>query len=416
MPLHDEKVKSLPTTRPASLWRNRDYLLLLSGQMVSNMGTEVAMLAFPLLVLALTRSPAQAGFVGTMRVIPYLFLSLPAGALVDRWDRKRVMILCDSGRVFCFASIPIAYAFGHLTMIHLYLVSLIEGILFVFFNLAEVACLPRVVKREQLTEATTQNVTANSVSYLVGPALGGVLYGLGRFIPFLTNALSFVVSVVSLLFIKVKFQGERVAQKRSLWFDIKEGLSWLWHEPLIRFIGVLGSAVHLMGAGIIIIIILLAQHLHASTFIIGLMLATDGIGSIIGAIIGSKISKRFRFQQIIIATMWLWAIIWPLLAFASNIIMLAALLCSLYLVITIFDVTQFSYRLALIPDELQGRVNGVYRMILFGGDTVGLMLVGILLQTLGTTTTILIYGAGIAIVALVATLNPHLRRAQAVYS
>jgi MFS family permease len=411
-----KKKETLPHHKPASLWRNRDYLLLLSGQIVSNVGTQVSTLAFPLLILALTGSPAQAGFVGTMRVIPYLLLSLPAGALADRWDRKRVMILCDTGRAFCFASIPIAYVFGHLTLVQLYLVSLFEGILFVFFNLAEVACLPRLVKKEQLAEATAQNVTVNSASYLVGPALGGVLYGLGKFVPFLTDALSYVVSVVSLLFINVKFQSERITRQRSLWSEIKEGLNWLWHEPLIRFIGILGSAVHLMGAGIIIIIILLAQHLHASTFVIGIMLATDGIGSIIGALIGGKISKRFRFQHIVIATMWLWAIIWPLLAFASNIVILAALLTSLYLVITIFDVTQFSYRLVLIPDELQGRVNGVYRMILFSGDTVGLMLVGVLLQTLGTVTTILIYGAGIAIVALVATLNPHMRRAQAVSS
>lgn len=414
--LTSKKKEILPHNKPASLWRNRDYLLLLSGQVVSNVGTQVSTLAFPLLVLALTGSPAQAGFVGTMRVIPYLLLSLPAGALIDRWNRKRVMILCDTGRALCLASIPIAYMLGHLMLVQLYLVSLIEGTLFVFFNLAEVACLPRVVGKEQLAEATAQNVTINSASYLVGPALGGVLYGLGRFVPFLTDALSYVVSVISLLFIKIKFQGERIARQRSLWSEIKEGLSWLWHEPLIRFIGILGSAVHLMGAGIVIIIILLAQHLHASTFVIGVILAMDGVGSIIGALIGGKISKRFRFHQIIIATIWLWAIIWSLLAVASNIIILAALLCSLYLVITIFDVTQFSYRLVLIPDELQGRVNGVYRMILFGGDTVGLMLVGILLQTLGTVTTILIYGAGIAIVALLATLNPHIRRAQAVYS
>jgi MFS family permease len=414
--LTSKKKETLPDNKATSLWRSRDYLLLLSGQIVSNVGSQVSTLAFPLLVLALTSSPAQAGFVGTMRVIPYLLLSLPAGALVDRWDRKRVMILCDTGRALCLASIPVAYALGHRALVQLYLVSLFEGILFVFFNLAEVACLPRLVKKEQLAEATAQNVTANSASYLVGPALGGVLYGLGKFVPFLTDALSYIVSVISLLFIKIKFQGERIAHRRSLWFEIKEGLNWLWHEPLIRFIGFLGSAVHLMGAGIIIIIILLAQHLHASTFVIGIMLATDGIGSIIGALIGGKISKRFRFQHIVIATMWLWAIIWPLLAFASNIIILAALLCSLYLVITIFDVTQFSYRLALIPDELQGRVNGVYRMILFGGDTIGLTLVGVLLQALGTFTTILIYGAGIAIVALVATLNPHMRRAQAASS
>jgi len=135
------------------LWHNRDYLILLSGQTVSTLGTNVSTLAFPLLVLFLTNSPAQAGLVGALRALPYLFLSLPAGALIDRWDRKRVMILCDTGRALALGSIPIAAALGHLTLAQLYLASLIEGTLYVFFNLAQVACLPRVVTKAQLVSA-----------------------------------------------------------------------------------------------------------------------------------------------------------------------------------------------------------------------------------------------------------------------
>ena len=130
-----------------SLWRNRDYLLLWSGQIVSSVGTQASTLAFPLLLLVVTRSPAAAGFASALRALPYLIISLPAGALIDRWDRKRVMLLCDSGRAVALGSIPVAILLGRLTPLQLYAVSLIEGSLFVLFNIAEAACLPRVVSR-----------------------------------------------------------------------------------------------------------------------------------------------------------------------------------------------------------------------------------------------------------------------------
>src|SRR5262252_8078438 len=117
-------------THPTPLWRNRAYLLLWSGQAVSSVGSSASQLAFPLLILALTQSPAQAGFAGALRALAYLLLGLPAGALIDRWDRKRTMILCDIGRALALGSIPLALALHHLTMAQLYLVSLIEGTLF----------------------------------------------------------------------------------------------------------------------------------------------------------------------------------------------------------------------------------------------------------------------------------------------
>src|SRR5579885_3013144 len=135
------------TTRPKPLWRNRDYLLLWSGQAISSVGSSASELALPLLILSITHSPAQAGFAGALRSLAYLLLGLPAGALIDRWDRKRLMIFCDAGRALALGSIPLALALNHLAMAQLYLVSLIEGTLYVFFSLAESAALPRVVAR-----------------------------------------------------------------------------------------------------------------------------------------------------------------------------------------------------------------------------------------------------------------------------
>ena len=197
--------KEVIPRRPKVLWLNRDYMLLWSGQIVSNVGTQVSQLAFPLLILTLTGSAAQAGFAGALRALPYVIFSLPAGALIDRWDRKRTMILCDTGRAISLASIPVAYALGDLTMVQLYLVSAIEGTLYVFFNIAEAACLPRVVPKEQLPAATAQNMATDGITALIGPPLGGALYTAGKFLPFVADAFSYAVSVVSLLFIKVKF-------------------------------------------------------------------------------------------------------------------------------------------------------------------------------------------------------------------
>jgi predicted MFS family arabinose efflux permease len=404
--------KEVVPRRPKSLWLNRDYMLLWSGQVVSNVGTQVSTLAFPLLILAVTGSPAQAGFVGALRALPYVIFSLPAGALLDRWDRKRTMILCDTGRALSLASIPVALVTGHLTIIQLYLVSLIEGTLFVFFNIAEAACLPRVVPKEQLPAATAQNMATDGVTTLIGPSLGGALYTAGRLLPFLADAISYAVSVCSLFFIKTKFQKERVAARRNLWIEIREGLAWLWHHPLIRFMAILTGGNNLITSGLVLIIIVLAQRQHASAFVIGLIFAIGGIGGVLGAVVAPFFQKRLSFGQAIIGTSWLFALFMPLYAIAPNPFVLGLITAAAFILVPLYNVVQFSYRSALIPDELQGRVNSVFRLIAFGGQPLGLALTGVLIQNIGAIQTILIASVGLAVLAVAATLNTHVRNAR----
>ena len=130
-----------------SLWRNRDFMLLWGGQSVSVLGGTMSQITFPLLMLAITGSPLAAGIAGALYSIPYIIFSLPAGALIDRWDRKLVMILCDTGRAINMATIPIAAATNSLTEWQLYINAFVEGSFFVWFNIAEVSALPRVVAR-----------------------------------------------------------------------------------------------------------------------------------------------------------------------------------------------------------------------------------------------------------------------------
>ncbi|MBA3824630.1 MAG: MFS transporter [Ktedonobacterales bacterium] len=401
-----------PPPRLRSLWRNTDYMLLWSGQTVSSIGTGVSGIAFPLLILAQTGDAAKAGYALALRALPYLIFSLPAGALIDRWNRKRVMIICDAGRAIALGSIPVAYFFGVLGLAQLYVVATVEGTLFVFFNIAEAACLPRVVPKEQLPAATGQNQATDSIATLISQPVGGLIYGLNTMLPFVGDAVSYLASVISLSFIKAQFQGERSSEPRRLGVEIREGLSWLWQQKLIRYMAFLTGSANFVFGGSFLIIIVLAQHMGASPFTIGLIGSIMAVGGIVGSIIGATIQRRFSFGQVIIATLVVQAVVWPLQILAPNPFVLGAIGSLIFLMGPIYNVVQFSYRSALIPDRLQGRVNSVFRLLAYGFIPLGGALTGILLQYFDTTVTILVFGVVFVAAAIITWLNPLVRDAK----
>jgi MFS family permease len=400
------------SARPRPLWRNRDYLLLWSGQAVSSIGGEASNLALPLLILTLTHSPAQAGFAGALRALAYLLLGLPAGALIDRWDRKRTMIFCDAGRALALGSIPLALALGRLTMAQLYLVSMIEGALYVFFSLAESAALPRVVAKSQLPAATAQNEVTGGVVTLLGPSLGGALFGVGRALPFLVDAVSYAASMLSLSWIRQPFQEERPRQSRGLHIDVLEGLRWLWQEPVVRSLTLFHGGLILSYEGMLLLVLVIAQRQQTPPFVIGLMFGISGLGAILGALLGSQVHKRLRLGQIMVGAFWLFVLLWPLYAVAPTPLTLGAILAAFWVVDETYDVAQISYRLTLIPDALRGRVNGAFRLVAFSCEALSLALTGFLLQQIGVLATILVFEGALMLLAVAVTLNRALRTAR----
>jgi len=297
-------------------------------------------------------------------------------------------------------------------VIQLCINALVEGTFFVFFNLAEVACLPRVVAKEQLPAATAQNESTMGITNLLGPLLGGALYGLQQALPFLADAVSYVVSVCSLLFIKTKFQQERTQERRKLYIEIKEGLVWLWRQPLIRYMAFLTGGLNLTSAGLIPILVVLVKQQHGSSFIYGVILTIGGIGGIAGALLGSPIQKRFSFGPVIISAVWIQALLWPLYAVAPNPIFLGIISALIFITGPVYNVVQFSYRLALIPDELQGRVNSVFRLLAFGFQPLGWVVTGVLIQVISVIPTILVLFVVCLVLAILTTFNPHVRHAR----
>jgi len=401
-----------PATPSVPLWKNRDYVLLWCGQTISIIGTQVSQLAFPLLVLALTHSPAQAGFVAASRTVPWLLFALPAGALVDRWDRKTVMIVCSAGSALALSSIAIAYVFDVLTIAQIVAVSFIEGTFSLVFGLAESSALPQVVAKEQLPTAVAQQNAQYSVGALIGPALGGVLYGVTNILPFLVDAFSYAFSACSLHFIRAAFGGQRVTAKRSLRAEITEGIRWLWQHPLICYMALLTGGLNFT-AGIDLIVIVLAQRQGASSTAIGLIFAVAGVGGIFGAVIAPRIQRRLTFGQAIIGICWVWVVIFALFSAAHSSVFVGIILTVFFLFAPTYDTVQYSYRLALIPDALQGRVNSVFRLVAQGMRPLGLALTGVLIERVGLVETTLILCAWLVVVAFVTTLNTHVRHAPA---
>jgi predicted MFS family arabinose efflux permease len=392
---------------------NRDYMLLWSGQVVSTLGSTASQVVYPLLILAITGSPAAAGISSALHSLPYVLFSLPAGALIDRWNRKRIMILCDIGRALVVFGVVAALWLDVLTLWQIFISAFIEGSLFVFFNIAEVAALPRVVPKAQLPQATAQNEAAFAAAHIAGPSFGTALYqGLGRAAPFLADAISYVVSALTLMLIRSEFRASALPPKRHLLVEIGEGLRWLWGQPLIRYMAFLTGAYNMVNAANGLLLIVLAKQLGASDLDIGLMFSIGGLGGIAGSLVGGQVQRRFTFGQVIIGTTWAAALLLPLYALAPSYLVLGALFAASYFVGPIYNVVQFSYRIALIPDALQGRVNSTFRLLAFGFMPIGAALGGFLIERIGAVSTVLVFSFWYMLMALTTTLNGHVRNPQ----
>lgn len=372
------------------------------------LGTRVSSLALPLLVLATTHSPAQAGLISSARMLPYLLFALPAGALMDHWNRKTAMIICDVARSIALGSVPVAWALGHLSFAHLYLVALAQGTAFVFFNVAEVASLPNVVATEDLPQATALDSLAGSAGSLVGPGLAGVIIntakttGAGAVLAYLVDSVTYLASVLSLLFIRVPFQAERRQEdKRSLWKEIQEGLRFLWANRSLRTLSLTSWTLSLLYAPVPLAMIVLARDLlHANARAIGLVFSFAAVGGLIGASLAPKLTARFTVGQIVIGTITIQAIVTVAVGLAASTLIMTLGWALAFLCDPIFSTASSAYRLTVTPDAMQGRIQSVYRMGGFGAEPLGAALGGLLLEWIGPRVEILGIAVAVGLCAL----------------
>jgi len=393
------------------LWRNRDFMLLWSGQVVSTIGMRVTALAYPLLVLATTGSPLLAGMVGFAQALPFLLVYLPAGALVDRLPRKRTMLVADAVRVVVLGSVAAGVFWDWLTFTHLVLAVFLDTVCFIFFQLAESAALPHIVPRQQLPTALAQNQARENGAELAGQPLGGALFAVSHVLPFAVDALSYALSFVSLLFVRPRLEEQRERSRQSLLADIREGLTWLWRQHFLRaVVGLIGGTNIVLNA-LPLVLIVRAQGMGASPGLIGVLLAFAGVAAIIGAFFAPWVQRRVPARFVVVGSLWVWAAGTAVLIWMPTPLALGAAYGATAVVGPIFNVVVNAYRYALVPDRLQARTQSAARLITWGTIPLAPPLAGVLLQTIGSTGALLALTTLMLAVASVATAVRTIRRA-----
>lgn len=388
------------------LRHNREFLLLWSGQAISQLGSQISLVAYPLLVLAVTGSPAKAGLVAFARNIPIAALALPAGLLADRVNRKRLMVATDGVRALAMASIPIAAATGGVPYVLILILAAIDGSGFVLTSVAERGALRQLVAPEQLGAAVTRNESRMFGAMLVGPPLGGLLFGIGRAVPFVVDAASYAISTITKLMIRTEFQEAREDGGAG---DAREGLRWLWQRPFLRNCMLLFAGSNPIFTGLYLLVVVLAKGHGASAALIGLMLGIAAAGGLLGALLAPAFQRRLTARSALVGESWVLALSIPLLLVVHEALLIGVIMAAAELITPVTNSFVVGFRVALAPDRLQGRVQAASTLVSFSAGWLGPLLVGFLLEGTGESATILVLTGWALVLALAATGSRSLR-------
>jgi MFS family permease len=392
------------------LRRNRDFLLLQSGQVLSTIGTESTAIAYPLLVLSVTHSPAKAGVVGFARIVPWALFGFLAGAAVDRFPRKRMMVTADVVRASLLATLVVAVAAGHVSFAQVAVVAFLEGSMFVFFNVAEFGALRSVVPIQQLPAAAAAEQARYSTVTLVAPPAGGALFGLARGLPFLAGAISPAFSLATLLAIRTPFEEAREHSETRLRSHLAEGFRFLWRRPFLRSCALLFTWTNLVFEGLFLIMIVVARRQGLSSGAIGGLIAAFGACSLLGSAVAPLFQKLLSMRAIVVLSLWLQAGIVGFVA-DPNVYVLLACAVPIALFSPTVNAVVIGYRIAVTPDHLTGRVNSVARTIALCGSPLGPLTAGVMLGALSARTTVAVFAALLLGLAALASVLPSIRNA-----
>jgi predicted MFS family arabinose efflux permease len=295
--------------------------------------------------------------------------------------------------------------------VQLFAVSCIEGRAFIAFGLAHTASSPRIVPKEQIPAALAQAQFLDSFSRTVGPTLGGALFAISLSLPFVADALSYAVSIVAVLAVRTPLAAERQAERPHLGREIVAGLAWLRGQRTLFTITWVHGAVNFVYGGYPLLIIALAQRLGAGASAIGLIFTLGGIGTLIGAALAPVILRRFTVGWVVVGTVWPFTLVWVPYALAPTPLALGLALAAGLLMAAIYSGAIMAYRLVRTPDAMQGRVIGVGRLLTFGGQSLGYLLMGLLIQRFGAVAAAVIMLPPAILLATITTLSAGVRHA-----
>jgi MFS family permease len=395
------------TDRPASVVRNPDFVRLWTGETISQFGSQVSTLAIPLIAATLLKvTPFEFGLLGTIEFLPFILLSLPAGVWVDRLPRRPILILGDLGRAAALISIPIAFELGVLTIWQLYVVGFLVGCLTVFFDVAYQSYLPALVERDQLVEGNSKLEISRSAAAVVGPGLTGVVIGvIGAAVAVVLDVLSFLLSAFFVFRIRkvepdprLTAGGERIERGPGMRHEVSEGLRFVLGNRYLRSIAACTGTTNLFfnisGA---ILILYAIQELGLGPAAIGFVFSIGALGFLAGAVIANRVAARFGVGRTIVGAAFLGFPAAVLIAAAPPGLEIPFFIAAFILeglCQSIYNINQVSFRQAITPTRMQGRMNATMRFIVWGTIPIGALLGGTLGGLIGLHETIWVAAVG----------------------
>jgi MFS family permease len=399
---------------PGGLWRHRDFRNLWAAETVSQLGSQVTGLALPLVaVIVLKVSAFEVALLTVIEMAPFILISLPAGVWVDRLRRKPILVTGDVGRALLLGTVPLAYWLDVLTIWQLYGVGFAVGVLTVFFDVSYQSYLPSLVPRAQLVEGNSKLEISRSGAQLAGPGLAGVLIEAVK-APgaILVDAISFALSAFFLFRIKTEERAPTRAERQAgpgMKAEVKEGLRWVFGNRYLRWIAASTATFNFFGNILgSIYLVFAVRELGLRPGVIGLVFAVGNIGYLAGALLANRISRRFGVgPTIVIGAAGSISLLLLAAAPASNPIpFLIASQAISSMGIPIYNITQVSFRQAITPERIQGRMNSVMRFIVWGVMPLGALIGGGLASWFSLRVAIWVGAIGMSLAVLPVLLSP----------
>ncbi len=382
---------------------------LFLGNAVSSVGDGLVLVAFPLLALTLTTRPVLIAGVAIAGRLPALLWSIPAGALVDRVDRRTLVVIINVIRIAVLAAFGGLVLAGHDNLVALYGTVFVLGTADMMFGITTQACLPAMVVTNDLPRANGYLATAEvSGQQFVGPAIGGVTFAAAQAVPFIADALSFVASLFLVRSALPRAIDGR--QRRPFLADIKEGVAWFLRNRLLRLLALVVASLAFCQAMVFAELVLYGTHqLHLGHAEYGLFFAGAAAGNVVGSLTASRIHERWGPARCIVGAALLASTAYLVLSFTSSVLIAVAVLFAEAVGVAVGNVTTLSLRQRVIPPELLGRVGAAFRFLLYGLIPLGALMGGLLTAALGVRTAIGIAGA-LQLVSLAAAAPALVRR------
>jgi MFS family permease len=387
--------------------------MLWIGQILSDLGSEFGALAYPLLILALTHSPAIAGAVGTVTAAAAFATRLPAGAFADRVDRRQTMMLCDGVRAVVLAVFAVGVALRWVAWPVVLVVAVIDRIGDTVFTPASTAALPGIVDSKQLEDAWAATEGRQYAASLGGPALGGILYTLGQAVPFVGDALSYGVSTFTSSRITGKFRPSRDGERKGLWREAFEGVQAIWRDALLRAAIIQAPLINFAFAGAIFTVTLALRQHGTSATVIGFTQAAIMVGGLLGAIAAPRLQGRLALSRLVAVVTAAGT-----LFFAGAAALIPSPLVALPIAVPLFlaptaNAALFAALLRRTAEDMRGRVNNAFLQVATGLAALAPLIAGLLVEHVSSHWAMGAFAAALGVSAILALTLKGLRNAEA---